>query len=354
MQRRSFSCLSLFPSFLIFSLFYFILFLFLFAGASLSPASPLSPKLRGPVEFPAAAAAAAAAGLGPAPAAAAAPEDGDAARLWEAAAAVPGAAEGGAAAHASPPGSPGSPAAAAAAAAAAGGPESLPWFERVSLSCSEPNPEFERMSQVCLSEAPAAAAAAAAAAGVGPHSVPVGEFQRMCLLAAEHLGCLYRRLAVDYLLLAPLSPEELAAAVAEGLSEILEEEDSVADLVISKRLPHGALPVHSLKQAVLNKLQKLHKIRKRNAHMTLHYCMQSPTLQQQQQMAQLLLPLLNAHRSRLRLSAEKGIPILAPDEHILIWFFMEIFARENKLVGKERPLNLWRFPEPAGALNILD
>ncbi|KAL8444682.1 hypothetical protein Emag_005394 [Eimeria magna] len=313
------------------------------------------------------------------------------------------------------------------------------------------------------------------------------ELRRMCLLALDHLPALYKRLDVEFEILGRLSPEELLSAVSEGLNVILAEEDRIADLVIEKKLPHGALPVHSLKEALKAKLDALQRLRPKNittrpglmglqiqdgelkrvgdcvnaqviffhdlmnakfklakltpaevealvakvtktfagvvlkeadlpaafeliarqvmnevaaparaeslgaalqamppfapvgddnglsplsasnclilvrglfptlrAHMTLHYEMKDPTEEQLQAMADVLLPMLNAHRSRLRSSAQKGFTILAPEEHAILWAYMEQFAREHKLVGRERPLNLWRFPNPAGAANILD
>ncbi|KAL8275862.1 hypothetical protein Esti_000198 [Eimeria stiedai] len=313
------------------------------------------------------------------------------------------------------------------------------------------------------------------------------ELRRMCLLALDHLPALYKRLDVEYEIVGRLSPEELLSAVSEGLNVILAEEDRIADLVIEKKLPHGALPVHSLKEALKAKLVALQRLRPKNittrpglmglqiqngelkrvgdcvnaqviffhdlmnakfklakltpaevealvakvrksfagavlkeadlpaafeliarqvmnevaaparaeslgaalqamppfapvaddnglnplsasnclilvrglfptlrAHMTLHYEMKDPTEEQLQAMADVLLPMLNAHRSRLRSSAQKGFTLLAPEEHAILWAYMEQFAREHKLVGRERPLNLWRFPNPAGAANILD
>lgn len=313
------------------------------------------------------------------------------------------------------------------------------------------------------------------------------ELRRICMLTMDLVPALYRRLSVEYEIVQPLSAEEALSAISEGLKEILEEEDYVADLVIAKKLPHGALPVRSLKQAIEAKLSALHRLKPKNittkpglmglqirdgkvegvmdcvaaqvtffhdlmgakftlarmtpaevaeladrvsdafsgavleegdlpvvleftsravmdavaapsraeslgaalqamppfspvgddnglaplspsrcltlvrglfptlrAHMTLHYEMKDPTEEQLQAMADVLLPIVNAHRSRLRLSAQKGVTLLAPEEHTILWGYMEQYAREHKLVGRERPLNLWRFPHPAGAANLLD
>ncbi|CDI79315.1 hypothetical protein, conserved [Eimeria acervulina] len=73
------------------------------------------------------------------------------------------------------------------------------------------------------------------------------------------------------------------------------------------------------------------------AHMTTHYRMQSPTKQQERHMGLLLLPLLNAHRSRLRTSAATGAATLAAEEHTLIWTFLEVYAREHQLVAEAVP-----------------
>lgn len=313
------------------------------------------------------------------------------------------------------------------------------------------------------------------------------ELKRMCLLTVDHLAALYRRLAVQYRILQPLTPEQVLDAVAEKLTDILAEEDRIADLVIAKKLPHGALPVRSLKQAVQAKLEALGLLKPKNittqeglmglqlregrlcgleacvealvsfftdligakfrlsgltpaevsalvtrlqgafgegrmreddlpavleaaaravldevaalsraeslsaalqsmaplvlvgeddglspltaahcltlvrglfptlrAHMTLHYEMQDPSEAQLYAMAAVLLPLVNAHRGRLRVATQRGITLLAPEEHALLWGYMEQYAREHQLVGAERPLNLWRFPAPAGAANLLD
>lgn len=313
------------------------------------------------------------------------------------------------------------------------------------------------------------------------------ELRRMCMMAVDHLAALYRRLTVEYEIKQQLSPEEVLSAISERLDDILAEEDHVADLVIAKKLPHGALPVRSLKQAIQAKLEALHRLKPKNittkpglmgleihngklqgigdcveaqviffydltgskfklakmtdaevaelaakltatfsmatldkadlpgslafiaravmdevlaparaeslgaalqamppftpvgddnglsplspsrcltlvrglfptlrAHMTLHYEMIDPTEEQLQAMSNVLLPIVNAHRSRLRLSAQKGVTLLAPEEHTILWGYMEQYAREHKLVGRERPLNLWRFPNPAGAANLLD
>lgn len=313
------------------------------------------------------------------------------------------------------------------------------------------------------------------------------ELRRMCMMTVDLVPALYRRLSVEYEIVQPLSPEEVLSAISEGLNKILEEEDYVADLVIAKKLPHGALPVRSLKQAIEAKLMALHRLKPKNittkpglmglqihdgkvegvadcvtaqvtffhdlmgakfrlakmtpaevaeladrvsdafsgtvleesdlpvvleftsravmdavaapsraeslgaalqamppfspvgddnglaplspsrcltlvrglfptlrAHMTLHYEMKDPTEEQLHAMADVLLPIVNAHRSRLRLSAHKGVTLLAPEEHTILWGYMEQYAREHKLVGRERPLNLWRFPYPAGAANLLD
>ncbi|OEH78047.1 hypothetical protein cyc_08126 [Cyclospora cayetanensis] len=313
------------------------------------------------------------------------------------------------------------------------------------------------------------------------------ELWRICLVAANHISALYRRLTVENTLVRRLSPSEFSAAIAEHLQVILEEEDNIAQSVVDGLLPHGALPVFSLKVAIQRKLQSLGLLKPKNittqpgllglevidgklqhieksiraqvaffydlmapkfrlspmsddevrelaagvadafahsvlseedlpivlefmaravldtvaapgrseslrtalqamppfapvgsdnglaplalplclklvrglfpslrAHMTLHYQMKGPTEQEMQEMAAVLWPLVNAHRSRLRLSAHKGVTLLAPEEHSLLWAYMEIYAREHHLVGPERPLNLWRFPEPAGAASLLE
>lgn len=291
------------------------------------------------------------------------------------------------------------------------------------------------------------------------------ELRRLCMMVVDHLPALYRRLSAQYEVTSPLTPEEVLAAIAEFKQSILDEEDAIAELVLTRKLPHGALPVYSLKTAIQKKLTELNKLKEKNittlpglmglqlrggkvvgvnkcveaqvmffydligqkfslsrmseaevyelgekvqealsadllkendlpavlefisravldavaapsraaslgaalqamppfapvgedngltpltfprcltlvrglfpslrAHMTLHYNVKEPNEEQLAAMAAVLLPIVNAHRSRLRLSSQKGVTLLAPDETFLLWWYMEIYADRKSVV----------------------